>query len=107
MRAKLLPRFVKKNDRTVNRDDDYAVYFSDTGRQRYWLDGFKGHDVHVERLAVSVSDNMQTGKSLVSSRLGMESQTVHYKKYGKIISESISLTPLTIRCILLMAILCP
>ncbi|WP_127913544.1 hypothetical protein [Raoultella planticola] len=76
---KLLPRFVKKNDRTVNRDDDYAVYFSDAGRQHYWFDGFKGHDVHVESLAVSVSDNMQTGKFLVSRRLGMESQTVHYK----------------------------
>ena len=79
MRAKLLPRFVKKNDRTVIRDDDYAVYFPDAGRQRYWLDGFKGHDVHVESLAISVSDNMQTGKFLVSRRLGMESQTVHYK----------------------------
>jgi len=83
VRAKLLPRFVKKNDRTVNRDDDYAVYFSDAGRQRYWLDGFKGHDVHVERLAASVSDNMQTGKSLVSRRLGMESQTVHYKNMAR------------------------
>lgn len=87
--AKFLPRFVAKNDRLGEPYDYYAVHFADAGRQRYRLIGFNGYDVHVERLALSASDDVQTEKLPVSRILGMESEIVHYKKYGKIISVSI------------------
>lgn len=87
--AKFLPRFVEKNDRLGEPYDYYSVYFADAGRQRYRLIGFTGHDVHLERLALAASENVPTEKLPVSRLLGMESEIVHYKKYGKIISGSI------------------
>lgn len=75
--AKFLPRFVAKNDRLGEPYDYYAVHFADAGRQRYRLIGFNGCDVHVERLALLASDDVQTEKLPVSRILGMESEIVH------------------------------
>lgn len=90
----------KKNDRLGEPYDYYAVHFADAGRQRYRLIGFNGCDVHVERLALSASDDVQTEKLPVSRILGMESEIVHYKKnMAKSYRNLYFITPLTIICI--------